>query len=277
MRILYPASLMNPAKPDDAFREEHDAAVALGFEISVFDIDSMAFGLFNAHPALRAGEQVLYRGWMLTVEQYANIVTRIEGAGAKAVVSPEAYANTHHLPRWYDACHVWTPKTVYFPNAENMLSDLPEQLVELQKQAGWERFFVKDYVKSNSSGEGSIADTPLGVVNIVKQIRQYRNMIEGGVVVRQYEVFQENTEQRWFVVDGEAFNAENSLDADVPAFFSALTARIDSPFYTVDVAKNLAGEWRVIELGDGQVSDLKEWTVNSLLNVVKKRLNVIVA
>jgi ATP-grasp domain, R2K clade family 3 len=32
---------------------------------------------------------------------------------------------------------------------------------------------------------------------------------------------------------------------------------IDAPFYSVDVVENLAGELRLVELGDGQVSDKK--------------------
>lgn len=41
--------------------------------------------------------------------------------------------------------------------------------------------------------------------------------------------------------------------------------RINTPFYSIDVIKNTAGELRLVEIGDGQVSDIKEWQVEKLI------------
>lgn len=47
--------------------------------------------------------------------------------------------------------------------------------------------------------------------------------------------------------------------ADVPlAHFGVLAARVDSHFFTMDVAQRRDGEWVVVELGDGQVAGLPE-------------------
>ncbi|MEN1500901.1 ATP-grasp domain-containing protein, partial [Pseudomonas aeruginosa] len=35
--------------------------------------------------------------------------------------------------------------------------------------------------------------------------------------------------------------------------------RIDCPFFSVDVVESTSGELRLMELGDGQVSDRKQW------------------
>ena len=40
----------------------------------------------------------------------------------------------------------------------------------------------------------------------------------------------------------------------------AVLPRIDSPFYSVDMATRDDGQRRVVEVGDGQVSDLVGWT-----------------
>jgi hypothetical protein len=42
--------------------------------------------------------------------------------------------------------------------------------------------------------------------------------------------------------------------------FSEIGQRIDSNFFTMDIAKKKDGEWMIIELGDGQVSGLPENT-----------------
>lgn len=46
-----------------------------------------------------------------------------------------------------------------------------------------------------------------------------------------------------------------------------VASRIDAPFYSVDVIQRGDGVWRVVELGDGQVSDLKEWTAPQLFEM----------
>jgi glutathione synthase/RimK-type ligase-like ATP-grasp enzyme len=39
---------------------------------------------------------------------------------------------------------------------------------------------------------------------------------------------------------------------------------IDAPFYSVDVIQRADGEFRVVEIGDGQVSDKKMWNVKDI-------------
>jgi hypothetical protein len=46
-------------------------------------------------------------------------------------------------------------------------------------------------------------------------------------------------------------------------------SRISSPFFTVDVARREDGTLRIIELGDGQVSDRKHWSSERLLALLR--------
>jgi hypothetical protein len=59
-----------------------------------------------------------------------------------------------------------------------------------------------------------------------------------------------------------------SSDSVVPKLVQEIATIINAPFYSVDVVENLAGELRLVELGDGQVSDKKTWTVSKLVEVV---------
>jgi hypothetical protein len=45
----------------------------------------------------------------------------------------------------------------------------------------------------------------------------------------------------------------------IPAAVSVAAQRVASPFFSVDVAERSDGTLRIIELGDGQVSDRKHW------------------
>lgn len=72
-----------------------------------------------------------------------------------------------------------------------------------------------------------------------------------------------SSERRYFVYRGTAHSATGA----VPPLVHAIPTRIDSPFYSVDIAETPTGELRLIELGDGQVSDIKEWSAEEFVGM----------
>ena len=59
------------------------------------------------------------------------------------------------------------------------------------------------------------------------------------------------------MLDRKAFTP----DAEpVPDLVQQVASRIPSPFFSVDVARRDDGVLRVVEVGDGQVSDLVGWS-----------------
>ena len=69
-----------------------------------------------------------------------------------------------------------------------------------------------------------------------------------------------DSERRYFVLLGVAYAA--SEDAAVPAIVQRCAQRLPSKFFSVDVAQRADGQLRVVEVGDGQVSDLVGWSPN---------------
>lgn len=47
----------------------------------------------------------------------------------------------------------------------------------------------------------------------------------------------------------------------IPEVVIEIAQLIDAPFFSIDMIENDAGQLRLIEIGDGQVSDIKEWPV----------------
>jgi hypothetical protein len=88
-------------------------------------------------------------------------------------------------------------------------------------------------------------------------MREYRGEIEGGVCVRRGEDFAPGSEQRHFVLRGVGYAADGG---PVPEVVRACAGRVPGPFFSVDVAERTDGAVRVVEVGDGQVSDLVGWT-----------------
>ena len=247
MHFLLPADPFDRASPDEAYAEEHVALQEAGLPVSLFSFEDFESGTFKVRPAIPDGAQVIYRGWMLTLADYKRLAAALEQRGARLITSPEQYRLCHHLPGWYSVCSDLTPRTVFFEEG----ADPSLCLTAL----GSAPYFVKDYVKSLTTERGSVARSIEEVTEIVRLLKQFRGHVEGGVCVREFIELKPETEDRFFVVNGQPMGKSD----EVPAIVAQVAARVASPFFSVDVASRMDGNLIVIELGDGQVSDKKSW------------------
>lgn len=127
------------------------------------------------------------------------------------------------------------------------------------KQLGWPAFFIKDYVKSVKTGTGSVVRDPLETRLVIEEMLRVRDNIEGGFCVRRVEHFIE--ERRYFVLNGKIYGKKPK-----PSIVSQ-TLEVQSNFFSIDVAITTAGAKRIVELGDGQVSDLVGWTIQEFFEL----------
>jgi hypothetical protein len=97
-------------------------------------------------------------------------------------------------------------------------------------------------------------------------MKSFRAEIEGGLCARQIEDFDTTTEERHFVFRGKPFSRTDLI----PEVVQVAAARIDSPFFTVDTVVRGDGVTRIIELGDGQVSDRKKWSARRVLEMLRE-------
>lgn len=68
-----------------------------------------------------------------------------------------------------------------------------DYLAQLQ-QLGWDAYFIKDFVKSNTDTQGSIAKSPQEAIEIIAKIKLFRGDIEGGISIRRVEPYLPNSE-----------------------------------------------------------------------------------
>ena len=256
MHILFPSDPFASASPDEAYADEFEAMRALGIHCSLFSFEEFEAGNFKAKQAIPTKAEVLYRGWMLKPDDYSRLESEVTAAGARLKTTLSEYQHCHYLPEWYELCREMTPETVFLQRNSDFVSALSGK--------NWSGYFVKDYVKSLSTARGSIASTVQEVGEIVTLIEQYRGHVEGGVCVRRLEALLPETEERYFVVGGRAYAREGA----VPPMVQEVARRISSPFYSVDVVEAQNGTLRLIELGDGQVSDRKKWPVSRFVEVL---------
>lgn len=253
MRVVFPADYFKSRQPDGAFTAQVEAFVSAGFKVSVWDENARTLT-----PTPEVGETVFYRGWMMTPQEYAELAQRVIQVGARMFTTPEQYVAAHYLPNWYPLIPDLTPETVCFTELEGIQDKL--------KKLGWDGFFVKDFVKSLKTSLGSRLEHADAIDVLMAEMEKFRGRIEGGLCVRRLEDFRPETEQRFFVLSGVP---HSPIGEAVPELVRLVAEKVHLPFYSVDIIQRTDGVWRVVEIGDGQVSDLIGWDTETFVNVWK--------
>lgn len=251
MRVVFPADYFKSSQPDDVFADQAKAFADAGFTVSVWDESAR-----KLKPTPVVGETVIYRGWMMTPEHYAEFCQQVIESQAIPLTSHEQYVAAHHLPNWYPLILDLTPETVCFTELGNLQAEL--------ENLGWDGFFVKDFVKSLKTSLGSRLEHANAIRVLMAEMEKFRGQIEGGICVRQLEEFKPETERRYFVLLGAPYAADGG---SIPDLVRRVAERIHLPFYSVDIIQRGDEVWRVVEIGDGQVSDLVGWSVDSFVEL----------
>jgi hypothetical protein len=265
--FLFPASPLDSRMIDEAFQDQAIALKMAGFGTSVYSIEDN-----RIRPAVPVDATVVYRGWMMTGEDYTlfwNWLTSAHGVN-RILIDPEQYVTAHHLPNWYPLLERYTPDTVSFGNS----LETPERVYNFALGAfaatSGMKLQIKDYVKSLKTAGGSVVTSADEIKEVLEKMEKYRGYIEGGVVLRKFEEFYPDSEKRYFVIKGKYFGQDRSFDLRHMNLLEQASAAVPSPFFSVDIALRVDGVARIIEIGDGQVSDLVGWTPERFAEIWKE-------
>ncbi len=236
MHFVYPCLPYQPRTVDPMWEPEYEWARAQGLATGLVDLDNNKVWV-PAQATAAQLSQVLYRGWMLTADEYDQLAQLLPLA-----VSPAEYLSSHQATGWYDAVapHTFPSRFLTEPTALDF--------------AAGRRYFVKGLVKS--FGSGSVLSTQ----EHLNDFWQRQELPAGTpLFVRDFVELKPYSERRFFMVRGQAYGVGGALlPASLQTAVAALRPRL---FYSFDVAETLTGQPVLVEVGDGQVSDLKEWSV----------------
>lgn len=206
--------------------------------------------------------EAVYRGWMLRSERYADFATALAARGVRLRTSAQQYRQAHELPGWYSALTGLTPPSAWTVGADRADFD------RCRRQLGSGPVVLRDYTKSMKHywaeaaliPEIAVGDAAWRVASRFLELRD--DDFVGGFVLRRFEDF-DSAEARTWWVDGRCVligphpdtSAKSAPDDPDLSAVAPVIARLGLPFVTVDVAHRFDGTWRVVEIGDGQVSD----------------------
>ncbi len=283
MRLLFCADPLSPRRVDEAFLPEAEAARAAGWEVGLVSHEALTRGESLARVRVDVApaaspEPAVYRGWMLRPAHYRRLDEALRERGLSLVNTPEAYTHAHHLPAAYEQVRAWTPGAVWTrevgPGAE-------DTWMRLLAPFGDRPVLVKDFVKSRKHEWSEACFIPSAADRdaVSRVVRRFLALqgedLEEGLVFREYVEFvplaghprsgmPRVREFRVFVLDGRPllevpyWDDVDRVDTG-PALegFADLFRQVRSRFFTADLAQRRSdGAWRLVELGDAQVSGL---------------------
>jgi hypothetical protein len=287
MIFAMPWNPINKRQPDYDFHAEWEALQLLGEAVILFDYDALLNDEEWVNPfRVRAqATTILYRGWMLTEEQYNRFENGLRGVGFTTLQRTDQYVTVHYFPYAYkysDTLHQYSPNTDIIVGEEFHTQSIAIHL-------DYKPYIVKDWVKSAKGVENAMhVKKPMDAKAARRTIE---NMIESrkmygfnkGIVSKEYIPINEidgiKQEFRAFILNGQiiSIDANNEegvhFDPIVPNILLRIANELDSTFMTIDFA--LAGDKKpfILETGAGEVSGLA--TTANPLAFYKKLLDVL--
>ncbi|SBT40320.1 ATP-grasp domain-containing protein [Micromonospora auratinigra] len=263
--LLVPSDPLRPRRPDPHFAPEAEAARSAGAAVALVDHDLLAAGgdPARAVAGVRGPGRAVYRGWMLASDRYAALAGALADRGVEVWTTPRDYRRAHELPGWYPALAGLTPASVWTSDAGREAFD------EARHALGPGPAVLRDHVKSAKHHWHEAAFVPEladgeRAWRVATRLRELRDTdFTGGFVLRRFEPFIGPELRTWWVggrcaLVGAHPDTPTAVpageDLDLAGLGRALSV-LDLPFVTVDLARHRDGGWRVVELGDGQVSD----------------------
>ncbi|MDO4942725.1 MAG: ATP-grasp domain-containing protein [Lachnospiraceae bacterium] len=251
--ILFPSSFFSVNKVDEDLQAEYDAVVSTGlFDIALFSYDKW----FNEGKLIVKGvpeeiRQAVYRGWMMKPEQYKLFYEKLLEKNIRLVTEPEQYKLMHIFTNVYPLLKADTAKMeVYL---------LHEQLDIEQLKKSFDRFMVKDFVKSVKGTEfPQYFDQSINQESFDRWMEvfyKYRGeLLTGGICIKEFLSLKRyngrTNEYRVFYINHEvATISRNSAQAIYaplpPKELIEKYNNLDSIYYTIDYAELDDGTWKI--------------------------------
>ena len=286
MRMIFCADPWNRHQAETMYADEVAAAGQLDIPVSLLDFSALVEQQDEQQAVRRIAaaeepEMAIYRGWMLKPDDYTLLYAALAEKNLFLINMPQAYIHCHYLPASYDLIESLTPQTVWLPVYGE--PDLDEIMQRLQP-FGDRPLVLKDYVKSRKHEwfEACYISSAVDRSAVERVVTRFLELqgedLNEGLVFREYVPFEPlgkhtksgmplTREYRLFFCDGQHLQTipyweQGEYGQELPPLdlLQPVARRIQSRFFTMDVARQANGNWSIIELGDGQVAGLPERT-----------------
>ena len=274
MIFAYPSDYYTKSRPHEMYAYEHACAIGAGFDTLIFDDDAMRISRLP-YKEKKFASPVVWRGWQMTDEKYNQFYAVLKEKGFTPVTTPRAYMMAHSAENYFGYIpprHSIGGFTLPYPDCLDV-SLIRENALKITTTPNDHRLFVKDYVKSVRKHECIDIDDPDEKIlaELEAIIAGRGDDFAGGLAFKDWrENLQDETRfvlvNEKVVVTGPHGSGPRTNER-FPSLELPLVVNPPNLFYTVDVAWCPdVQEWMVVEVGDGQVSELPKGTVEEFYN-----------
>lgn len=264
MIFLLPCEPYNIKNPDPDFKKDYEALTRMDFKVFLYDHDQFVdFNELIANIDYSFSGEMILRSWMLNEHQYRHLYKTLSRNGFKLINTPEQYLNCHYYPNVYDHIKEFAPKSIWF-------RDITETTVKMCREHINNDIIIKDFVKSEKGLEDIfILNKSLTNVEFFERVEKFKTcrgkLFNEGIVFKEFVKLKKygvkTNEFRIFVLNGKIISCSQNSDlgfGDCPdtSFLTDIISKIDSNYFTIDIAEKEDGSWIILECGDGQVSGL---------------------
>lgn len=227
------------------------------------------FDVIESRSLIQPGDFIICR--YSALPYYQELEQDIKNLGAKLVNSYMDHQFVADLATWYPFLHDLTPKT-WFSLAE-AIADPYEGPYVLKGNTNSRKSLWKTHMFAQNKDEmrqvyfrlqddGLIGDQGI-VIRQFERFRNYGEAISGMPITKEFRFFVFNdtvvAHDFYWSSHPEVVEAHKPDSNEVPrSFINEVLWRVGDKmnFYVFDVAQREDGEWRVVELNDGQMSGL---------------------
>lgn len=270
---IFPADPLSgrTLRVDEHFEAEYAAASRVD-SVGLIDLYSLGDLIPTLRAPAMANSPAVYRGWMLSADDYAKLIQSLVARGYSMLNSLPGYLSAHSMENWLERFSGLTPSTAIF---DPSIMDASAAVLAGESISPEENYFLKGLSKSEP--DASRAEGPNELLERLAELGESFGE-DAKIAVRNFVPLDSTTaELRSWWLRGELFGLglhPNFLSSELrdplkpmalrgyaKEFLRELQLRIaelDSNFLTADIALTAAGEWTLIELGDGQVSGLRQ-------------------
>jgi uncharacterized protein YozE (UPF0346 family) len=211
-------------------------------------------------------DSVILRNWMMSHSEYSSLDTYTQRNNGSLLISYSDYKKANYINGWYPCFKDVTFRTEIF-SLSDCINENWKNIDTFINQSQWNGFFVKDFAKSLTTSRGSIAKDLKEVNEVIKEMQFYG--IDKGIAIRELHDLNVNTEKRHFCFQGNIIS-----NSPIESYILEKVEQFEHPFFSFDTIQDNNGKQWIVEIGDGQVSSLKNISVEMLYQNIFNNKNV---
>lgn len=198
MKLVFCSDPLNPRQPDESYQAEVVAAERLGISFALIDHDALIHENDPAKAVHRVSQQIaptlgVYRGWMMTPDQFRIMYEALAAKGLRLLNDPTAYRHCHYLPESYPVIEPFTPRSVWIKTTGGVSTD---EIMELLRPFGSAPAVVKDFAKSRKHewAEACFIPSASDRASVERVVRRFLELqgddLSEGLVFREFIEFE---------------------------------------------------------------------------------------